>query len=165
MFLHHGEHGRKFVHAGRAGFPFLDVDRLHLQKATEVQDRRLAYKYLSETEELFDILDKIKFEGDQNENFEKDLNWRAAFLRIGKTGKVDYWNTSGPDHVYQILEGSRMATEGPADGIRYKKEGLDQTSLEEHPEFEGAQLVLAPFRCFHRKDGTIIIAVKLRSSC
>lgn len=153
MFRHDQPRGRPFRNAGHPGFPFLDLDAPHLRDINELKHMRHVHKELHELKELHDVLTETCFDNDRNVTFADDVSWRLRHL-----GKVpDYWDTVLGDVPLELTESfGSGGGEGPLRPPSLGKGPLDPSVLayEKDGPFQDTHLVWAPFRCFHRSDGT-----------
>lgn len=150
--------GKSFEHAGTPGWPFVEIDSLHLRHRADLQEGHDTHDLLKPKSELYHELRHRSFEKDSNETLKQDLAWR-----IGHLGQNDdFWSSVASDLPTQLSEGIAFGTDGPIDAgaIRPKKRGLDPSVIGKHPQFREAQLVRSPFRFFHREDG--MSQVKIR---
>ena len=86
-----------------------------------------------------------------NESFDNDLSWRLDHLGV----KLDYWELALADMPLELSERFAFGDDGPIRPPKLSKGPLDPSALaNQADQFDGAHLVLAPFRCFHRRDGS-----------
>lgn len=142
--------GRPFTCAGLPSFPYLQVDCLHFREREELSHMREIHRTLQEDHDVTSHLTKHCFKGDDNETLSHDLEWRHK--EHGKTS--NYWEHVISDFPLELSEGYNIGEEGPRRDL-----GMTQRPMDSDPhitstrQFDGAHLVVAPFRCFHRADG------------
>lgn len=141
--------GRPFVKAGRAGWPYLELEQFDLRSTRSIQDSRDVLRILKSVPHISNKLDAQVFDGDNNENLVKDVEWRAQY--VGKD--VSFWDLAEADLPWQLSEGSQFNMNGPSEGIRTTKLEQVTQSICRHPQFEHAYIARNPLRCFHRDDG------------
>ena len=141
--------GRPFIHGGRAGWPFLEVETFDLRNARFIQDSRDLLRILKTENKISDVLDRGVFAGYTNEKLKRDVTWRAQYV----SQSVEFWELAKADLPWQIADGSHLNMNGPSEGIRTTKLEKDTQSLARHVFFKDACIARSPFRCFHRNDG------------
>lgn len=105
----------------------------------------------SATKDLAELLTKEVFVGDKNEELKEDLDWRIN-NQFGDD--LDFWSLAKADFPYELSEKITSPNDGPLRAESAGEGPLDGSVLEKKvPQFQGAHLVLAPFRIFHRADG------------
>ena len=150
MFRHDQNPGRPFWKAGIPGFPFLEVDAIQFRQTEELQHQRDVYTLLEPRADLWEPLKKLCLIGDHNESFEQDLAWRLK--QLGKP--LDWWDLIVADIPFELSERLAFGDDGPLRHPSFGTTGLDPSIIaSKSDQFEHAQLVSAPFRCFHRNDG------------
>ena len=154
MFRHDQPPGRQFTNAGPPGFPFLDLDSVQFRSVEEVEHMRLVHDTLKSNEDLRTELKQTVIGNDQNETFKEDLDWRLQHL--GKT--LDYWETVISDVPLELTETfSSGGGEGPLRPPSLGTGPIDPSVLAKKvKQFHGTHLTWAPFRTFHREDGSLI---------
>lgn len=152
IFLHEGEQGREFTHAGRAGWPYLETEVLNLRARQNFQEMRDVWALLHNRHDLKPQLDASSWEADTNASLVHDIGWRASHLATPAT----FWNLSASDMPWQLTEGIAMGAQGPFDGLRPISRNVEKQTLSMHPFYSKAQLVRNPFRTFHRGDGFLL---------
>jgi hypothetical protein len=85
--------GRPFTRAGRAGWPYLETETLDLRSTKYIQDSRDLLRILKPEKEFSSVLDRGVFVGDNNENFKKDVTWRAQYVGKG----LEFWDLAEAD--------------------------------------------------------------------
>ena len=151
MFRHDQNPGRAFWKAGIPGFPFLELDSLQFRQTDELQHLRDVYTLLKERQDLTDTLNKLCLTGDNNETFEGDIAWRLK--QLGK--RLNWWDLAVADIPFELSERLGFGDDGPLRHPSFGTTSVDLSVLgSKCDQFEHAQLVLAPFRCWHRNDGT-----------
>jgi hypothetical protein len=151
MFLHYEQPGRPFKQAGYHHFPYLSIDVLHFRDHAEIQHMRNVYQHLESMKDLGLVLTQTSLAGDCNETLAEDIDWRMKD-QLGKD--MEFWELAKSDFPYELSEGYSYGDDGPlrAEGLGYGP--LDESVLANKvPQFDGAHLVVAPFRFFHRADG------------
>ncbi|KAE8864905.1 hypothetical protein PTNB73_05793 [Pyrenophora teres f. teres] len=141
--------GRPFIKAGRAGWPYLEIEQFDMRNTQSIQDSRDLLRILKSDDQFKTKLDTGVFVGDKNENLRKDVEWRADY--VGKT--VNFWELAESDLPWQLSEGSQFNMNGPSEGIRTTRLEQVSQSLTRHPQYKDAYLARNPLRCFHRDDG------------
>ncbi|KAI0875958.1 hypothetical protein GGS24DRAFT_488982 [Hypoxylon argillaceum] len=154
LFFHTGSKvmGRPFEKAGRAGWPYLEVETFDMRSTRSIQDARDLARILKEDEGFNSILDRGIFVGDNNESLKKDLTWRASYVGLG----LKFWDLANADLPWQLSEGSRLNMNGPSQGLRTTKLERVSQSLANHEFFHEVYIARNPFRCFHRDDGYLL---------
>ena len=137
------------------GFPFLEVDHLHLRNRTDLQERRETFELLKPIDEIRNELDCSTFANSQSKTFVKDVEWRAGHLRQSS----GYWDMVASDLPAQLSEAMALFGDGPigVGAVRPRKRDLDPCMIAKHPQYRDALLVRSTFRCFHRSDGKAMI--------
>lgn len=143
--------GRPFTKAGRAGWPYLEVEQFDVRSTTGIQDSRDLLRILKSDDKFKTRLDDGIFVGDGNDNLRKDVEWRAEY--VGKT--VNFWDLAEADLPWQLSDGSQFSMNGPSEGIRTTRLEQVAQSLTRHPQYKDAYLARNPLRCFHRDDGNL----------
>lgn len=150
MFRHDADAGRSFLHAGGSDFPFLEIDSLHFRDRAELAHQRDVYKTLSSDKDLLQALSKSCLDGDHNATFAEDLEWRERHREEGR----NFWTLSTPDVPLELSEHLAFYNhDGPRRPVGLQGVMDSSVLARKCEQFEGAQLVVAPFRCFHRTDG------------
>lgn len=72
--------GRPFTRAGRAGWPYLEIETFDLRSTQAIQDSRDVLRILRTEKRATDLLDRGIFVNDNNENLSKDVTWRAQYV-------------------------------------------------------------------------------------
>lgn len=148
MFIHDWHKGRPFPETGGHGFPYLDLDCLCFYPKSYLRDIRDAYYALKPMKRIRKQLDSKALAGDENENFQQDLEWRAAHLGV----PVGYWDLVVSDIPSQLSEGATLDEDGPLMPVKGLKQEIDPSAVR-HEQFRHAQLGRSRFRAFHRSDG------------
>jgi hypothetical protein len=153
LFFHSGSKtmGRPFTKAGRAGWPYLEIEQFDMRNMQSIQDARDLLRILKQDDKFAAKFNDEVFLGDNNENLRKDVEWRAEY--VGKT--VKFWELAEADLPWQLSDGSQFNMNGPSEGIRTTKLEQVSQSLTRHPQYKEAYLARNPLRCFHRDDGKI----------
>lgn len=141
--------GRPFTKAGRAGWPYLEIEALDLRNARSIQDSRDLLRIMKNDKQISEDLKRSVFAGDNNQKLKKDIVWRAQFL--GQD--INFWDCAKDDLPWQLSEGSELNMNGPSEGLRTTKLDMSSQSLATHPLYKDTYLARNPFRCFHRNDG------------
>ena len=153
--------GREFRNAGSPGFEYLDnLESIHFRDRDEIQHLRNVIRDLRPDEELATLLNKEIFVGDQNEKLQTDMEWR---INDHFGDDLDFWNLAKSDFPLELSERVVSADDGPL-RAEFGGEGpLDGSVLATRvPQYKGAHLVVAPFRIFHRQDGSVTsIAIEI----
>lgn len=152
IFLHEGQTGREFQHAGRSGWPYLETEILNFRHRDNFQEMRDTWLLLHNMHELDEDLDESTWKNDHNASFHHDVDWRAGHLGM----KPTFWNLVDSDMPWQLSEGLAMGSQGPKDGLRPISRHVDRQTLSSHHFYSDAQLVRNPFRTFHRGDGYLL---------
>ena len=152
IFLHEGDQGREFVHAGRSGWSYLESEVFNLVNRDYFQEMRDVYLLLANRKELDDDLNASTWKADQNASLKGDVEWRADHLATQAT----YWNLVSSDMPWRLSEGLAMGSLGPKDGLAPVHRHIDKQTLSLFPFYEDAHLVRDPFRTFHRGDGFLL---------
>ncbi|KAH5379501.1 hypothetical protein HBI49_018820 [Parastagonospora nodorum] len=154
LFFHTGSKvmGRPFVKAGRASWPYLELEQFDLRSTRSIQDSRDILRILKSVPQVTSKIDAQVFDGDNNDNLVKDVTWRAQY--VGKS--VNFWDLAEADLPWQLSEGSQFNMNGPSEGVRTTKLEQVTQSLTRHPHFQEAYLARNPLRCFHRDDGFLL---------
>ncbi|KAI3317618.1 hypothetical protein HD806DRAFT_514603 [Xylariaceae sp. AK1471] len=154
LFFHTGSKvmGRPFEKAGRAGWPYLEVETFDVRSTRSIQDARDVARILKADEGFNSALDRGVFVGDNNENLKKDLTWRASYVGLG----LKFWDLANADMPWQLSEGSHLNMNGSSQGLRTTKLERVSQSLANHEFYQEVYLVRNPFRCFHRDDGYLL---------
>ncbi|KAI9715407.1 MAG: hypothetical protein M1828_000867 [Chrysothrix sp. TS-e1954] len=155
-FRHDVHHGRPFTHAAYAGWLYPEIDMLYLESRGRLQDMRDVHEFISTNIAVTKSLDGVHFPmhltaNPITKNLHIDMSWRTNLLKVND----DFWSLAETDHPLLLSEGISLTTESAVPMINRKRK-LDPSALAIHPEFEGIQLVRAPFRCFHRQDGCLL---------
>ena len=149
MFRHDQPSGRPFNNAGYSGFPMLSLDLVHFRETADLKHMREAYDLLQPLG-LSEKLDKSCIGNHSNESFDDDLAWRLDHLGV----KLDFWDLSLADMPLELSERAAFGAFGPIRPRNLSRGPLDPSVLGNHvDQFDGAHIVVAPFRCFHRNDG------------
>ncbi|GAB1313472.1 hypothetical protein MFIFM68171_03682 [Madurella fahalii] len=79
LFFHPGSKvmGKPFTCAGRAWWPYLEIETFDLRNAKSLQCLRDLLRMLQDEKSITDTLERNIFARDNNENLKKDLVWRA----------------------------------------------------------------------------------------
>jgi hypothetical protein len=152
--------GREFKNAGNPSFPYLDrIDSLHFRDRDEIQHMRNVIRDLRPKKdkpatfktELAQLLTQEVFVGDKNENLKEDVEWR---INDHFGDDLDFWNLARSDIPMELSERVTSRDDGPL-RTEYAGHGpLDGSILASRvPQYQGAHLVVSPFRIFHREDG------------
>lgn len=114
---------------------------------------RSVHEALHSNKELKEKLNESCVADSRNESFIDDFEWRLNHL--GK--EKDFWQSVLSDIPTELSETfSSGGGEGPIRPRTLGKGPLDPSVLgREDEQFKGTHLTWAPFRCFHRKDGTL----------
>ena len=130
-----------------------EIDLLYLEDRQKLQDMRDVHDFMSRKQDL-----KMKLEGAHFppylvkesilEHLHLDMLWRSDYLK----SRDDFWTLSETDQPTLLSEGISLMSDAAIPLIK-RNRALEDSTLSKHPEFEGIQLVRAPFRCFHRADG------------
>ena len=152
IFLHEGETGREFEHAGRSGWPYLETEVLNFRHRNNFQEMRDVWLMLHGRKELDDDLNESTWKNDHNASLHHDIDWRADHLAM----EPHFWNLVDSDMPWQLSEGLAMGSQGPKDGLKPIARHVDKQTLSTHPFYKDAQLVRNPFRTFHRGDGFLL---------
>ena len=148
--------GREFESAGRAGWPYLEMELLNVRSLRSFTDLRFISSVFKKIH-LCNELDHDTFQSDKNAKLRSDIEWRADHVGTA----ISYWESVESDMPWQLSEGSALYMSGPFKGIRATKRDIDHQALARHPFFEECQLVRDPFRAFHRSDGQFFSHVGL----
>lgn len=113
---------------------------------------RLVHDTLRSNKDLRTELQPTTIGNDRNETFKLDFDWRLEHL--GKT--VEYWETVISDVPLELTE--TFSSGGGEGALRPPSLGtgpIDPSVLARKvAQFRGTHLTWAPFRAFHRKDGS-----------
>lgn len=152
LFFHTGSKtmGRPFTKAGRAGWPYPEIEMFDLRSAQHLQDSRDLLRILESEKHVNEVLDRGIFAGNNSEKLRRDIIWRAQY--VGQS--VNFWEMAKADLPWQISEGSHLNMNGPSEGIRTTNLENFSQSLARHAYYKDAYIARSPFRCFHRSDGT-----------
>jgi hypothetical protein len=142
--------GPEFENAGRAAWPYLEVETLDLRSVSSIRDSRDLFRILKTDVRVSEFLDRSVFASNVSERLKKDVVWRSQY--VGQS--VGFWELAKADLPWQIAEGSHLNMNGPSEGIRSTELVKSTQSLPRHPFFKDVYLARNPFRCFHRNDGT-----------
>lgn len=141
--------GRPFTKAGRAGWPYLEVEVFDLRSTQFIENSRDLLRLLKNEEGISSVLDRGIFAGDNNEHLRKDVTWRAQYV----SQTLEFWELAKADLPWQISEGSHLNMNGPSEGVRTTNLEKASQSIAMHSFFKDAYIARNPFRCFHRDDG------------
>lgn len=166
MFLHHEHRGKPFEHAAAmAGFPYVEVDCLHFRETEELQHMHEVIGTLARPRGVV-LLDDLRASltsnlemKSENWTLATDLKWRHEEHEV----EPDFWKIAASDFPFELSEG--IALDGPMRSLDPAKGLLDDSILGgANATFSNAQLVLAPFRFFHRADGQsdVIYVIELK---
>jgi hypothetical protein len=154
LFFHTGSKvmGPPFTKAGRAGWPYLEIETFDLRSAKAIQDARDLMRVLEAEKDISTALDRSVFVGAKDERLERDIKWRAQY--VGQA--VEFWDLAKADLPWKMAEGTQLNMNGPSEGLRTTDLGEAAQSLTRHSFFKDACLARSPFRCFYRDDSTFI---------
>lgn len=141
--------GRPFKMAGRAGWPYLNIEKLDFRHRRDIEDSNNLLSVIRLDKELRRVLDRGVWVGDKNGTLKDDVEKRA-----GHTDKTaDFCELAESDLPRSICEGSSLNVNVPAGGTGTTDVDRTKHSLASRPAFEDAFLARNPFRTFHRNDG------------
>ncbi|EAT88315.2 hypothetical protein SNOG_04555 [Parastagonospora nodorum SN15] len=108
LFFHTGSKvmGRPFVKAGRAGWPYLELEQFDLRSTRSIQDSRDILRILKSVPQVTSKIDAQVFDGDNNDNLVKDVTWRAQYvgksflLTMSPAAGVDYLNANMQHYLH-----------------------------------------------------------------
>lgn len=148
MFLKSKPRGKKFRNAGIAGFPYLEIDSVHFRERDDILHLHEIYQALRNDESLNHHLDKTCLADNTNATLENDLKYRERHMNRHRS----FWGLALPDIPFEPSEG--LTFQGPLRIDIPAQSTFDRSSIgSREDQFDGAKLVVAPFRCFHRADG------------
>lgn len=151
MFRFYRPTTRCFKNAGNPSFPFLEVDSLHFRDREELQHQRNVLRDLAPLDDLNEILTKEIFANDKNESLKADFKWR---VEDNFGDKPDFWALARSDFPLELSERVVSTDDGPLRAESFGQGPMDGSIIgKKVAQFEGAQLVVTPFRFFHRDDG------------
>ena len=152
IFLHEGDQGREFTHAGRSGWSYLESEVFSFVNREYFQEMRDVYLLLQDRQDLHDELNASSWKANQNASLHQDIDWRAGHLAVEAT----YWNLVSSDMPWQLSEGLSMGALGPKDGLKPVGRFVEKQTISSFPFYANAHLVRDPFRTFHRGDGFLL---------
>lgn len=145
--------GKRFVKAGRAGWPYLETEILNVRSMKEMQDTRNIAQAFLKNETAQKVLNKRVTDGDYTREVYEDVRWRS--YHIGKGKDPSYWETVKSDLPLLLSDGA-LIMKSPAATKQEPSWTMKRQTLQDEEEYRFAYLARDPFRCFNRGDSTLL---------
>lgn len=151
MFLKSGSHsiGRPFKTAGRAGWPYLELEVLDLRNSADIENCRFLLRELELDKDYRRTLDRGLFAGPWAKNLRRNVTERARYL--GKS--LGFCSMVESDIPWLIAEGSHLSMESPLASSHNLGFEMRTQAISAHPYLNNTAILRNSFRCFHRSDG------------